>query len=51
MCLATMAYIYAAGAVRVTIFSISGKNYDRFKFYVVTRSYSSYQFLCALATS
>ena len=48
MCLATMAYAYAAYAVCVTIFS-TGKILTSFKFYGVTRSHSSHPFLCALA--
>ena len=37
-------YVYAACTVCVTIFSTGSK----FKFYVVTRSYSSHLFTCAL---
>ena len=40
-----MAYVYAVCA---TDFSTGGKQSDRFKFYAVTRSYSSHLFLCTL---
>ena len=45
MCLATMACIYAACTVRVTIFNIGGKF---IKYYRVICSYSSHPFLCGL---
>ena len=40
--------IYAACTVRVTIFSTDGEIPPCFNFYIVTRSYSSRPFLCAL---
>ena len=46
-----MAYVNAVCAGRVTIFSTGGNIPPGFEFYVVTRSYSSHLFLCALAGS
>ena len=43
-----MDYVNAACAGHVTIFSTGGKFRPGFKFYVVTRSYSSRPFLCIL---
>jgi len=48
MCALSMAYFYVVCTVRVTIFSIGGKFRP---VYVVTRSYSSCPFLCALDVS
>ena len=46
-----MAYVNAACAGCVTMFSTGGKFRPGFEFHVVTRSYSSRPFLCALAHS
>ena len=43
-----MAYVNAVCAGRVTIFSTGGNIPPGFEFYVVTHSYSSRPFFCAL---
>ena len=49
MCLATMAYVYAACNVQyVLLFLVLVVNSNQFQIYGVTHSYSSCTFLCAL---